>query len=132
MQFSKQYTPFAARQGDHANQFVGSVASFRYQGALRAIVRRSSRLGFPGAGAIHSLQVPVVERSRTELIPAAQMTDSHAIRHPPTRSENQYKHRRAIDPPIESGDDVEACRDGSVFRAVGIKRTTATQKRLAD
>jgi citrate lyase subunit beta/citryl-CoA lyase len=40
--------------------FVGSIADFRDQEAFRAIVRRSKRLGFMGASAIHPLQVPVL------------------------------------------------------------------------
>ena len=40
--------------------FVGSIADFRDQEAFRAIIRRSKRLGFMGASAIHPLQVPVL------------------------------------------------------------------------
>ena len=40
--------------------FIGSIADFRDQEAFRAIVRRSKRLGFVGASAIHPLQVPVL------------------------------------------------------------------------
>ena len=40
--------------------FVGSIADFRDQEAFRAIVRRSKRLGFVCASAIHPLQVPVL------------------------------------------------------------------------
>ena len=40
--------------------FVGSIADFRDQEAFRAIVRRSKRLGFMGASAIHPMQVPVL------------------------------------------------------------------------
>ncbi len=40
--------------------FIGSIADFRDQEAFRAIVRRSRRLGFVGASAIHPLQVPVL------------------------------------------------------------------------
>jgi hypothetical protein len=40
--------------------FVGSIADFRDQEAFRAIVRRSRRLGFMCASAIHPLQVPVL------------------------------------------------------------------------
>src|ERR1051326_7721738 len=40
--------------------FVGSIADFRDQEAFRAIVRRSRRLGFVGASAIHPLPVAVL------------------------------------------------------------------------
>jgi citrate lyase subunit beta/citryl-CoA lyase len=40
--------------------FVGSIADFRDQDAFRAIVRRSRRLGFMCASAVHPLQVQVL------------------------------------------------------------------------
>ena len=40
--------------------FVGSIADFRDQEVFRAIVRRSRRLGFMFASAIHPLQVQVL------------------------------------------------------------------------
>jgi citrate lyase subunit beta / citryl-CoA lyase len=40
--------------------FVGSIADFRDQQAFRAIVRRSRRLGFMCASAVHPLQVAVL------------------------------------------------------------------------
>jgi citrate lyase subunit beta/citryl-CoA lyase len=59
--YPKQHTVFAARAaGILPLGFVGSIADFRDQDAFRAIVRRSKRLGFVGASAIHPLQVPVL------------------------------------------------------------------------
>jgi citrate lyase subunit beta / citryl-CoA lyase len=59
--YPKQHTLFAARAaGILPMGFVGSIADFRDQEAFRAIVRRSKRLGFMGASAIHPLQVPVL------------------------------------------------------------------------
>jgi citrate lyase subunit beta/citryl-CoA lyase len=40
--------------------FIGSIADFRDQEAFRAIVRRSRRLGFMCASAVHPLQVSVL------------------------------------------------------------------------
>jgi citrate lyase subunit beta / citryl-CoA lyase len=67
--YPKQHTLFAARAaGILPMGFVGSIADFRDQEAFRAIVRRSKRLGFVAASAIHPLQVPVLneEFSPTE------------------------------------------------------------------
>ena len=59
--YPKQHTLFAARAaGILPMGFIGSIADFRDQEAFRAIVRRSKRLGFVGASAIHPLQVPVL------------------------------------------------------------------------
>jgi citrate lyase subunit beta / citryl-CoA lyase len=59
--YPKQHTLFAARAaGILPMGFVGSIADFRDQEAFRAIIRRSKRLGFMGASAIHPLQVPVL------------------------------------------------------------------------
>jgi citrate lyase subunit beta/citryl-CoA lyase len=59
--YPKQHTVFAARAaGILPLGFVGSIADYRDQDAFRAIVRRSKRLGFTGASAIHPLQVPVL------------------------------------------------------------------------
>jgi citrate lyase subunit beta/citryl-CoA lyase len=59
--YPKQHTLFAARAaGILPMGFVGSIADFRDQNAFRAIIRRSKRLGFVGASAIHPLQVPVL------------------------------------------------------------------------
>jgi citrate lyase subunit beta/citryl-CoA lyase len=59
--YPKQHMLFAARAaGVMPMGFVGSIADFRDQDAFRAIVRRSRRLGFVGASAIHPLQVPVL------------------------------------------------------------------------
>jgi citrate lyase subunit beta/citryl-CoA lyase len=59
--YPKQHMLFAARAaGIMPMGFVGSIADFRDQEAFRAIVRRSRRLGFVGASAIHPLQVPVL------------------------------------------------------------------------
>jgi len=59
--YPKQQTIFAARAaGIMPMGFIGSIADFRDQEAFRAIVRRSRRLGFVGASAIHPLQVPVL------------------------------------------------------------------------
>ncbi len=59
--YPKQQTLFAARAaGVLPMGFVGSIADFRDQDAFRAIVRRSRRLGFMCASAIHPLQVSVL------------------------------------------------------------------------
>jgi citrate lyase subunit beta/citryl-CoA lyase len=59
--YPKQHTLFAARAaGVMPMGFVGSIADFRDQDAFRAIVRRSKRLGFVCASAIHPLQIPVL------------------------------------------------------------------------
>ena len=59
--YPKQHTLIAARAaGIMPMGFVGSIADFRDQEAFRAIVRRSKRLGFMGASAIHPLQVSVL------------------------------------------------------------------------
>jgi len=61
--YPKQRTLFAARAaGVLPMGFVGSIADFRDQEAFRAIVRRSRRLGFMCASAIHPLQVPVLNQ----------------------------------------------------------------------
>src|SRR3984885_13796907 len=55
--YPKQQTIFAARAaGIMPMGFIGSIADFRDQEAFRAIVRRSRRLGFMCAGAVHPLQ----------------------------------------------------------------------------
>ena len=59
--YPKQHMLFAARAaGILPMGFVGSIADFRDQDAFRAIVRRSRRLGFLGASAIHPLQIQVL------------------------------------------------------------------------
>ena len=59
--YPKQHTLFAARAaGILPMGFVGSIADFRDQDAFRQIVRRSRRLGFMCASAIHPLQVSVL------------------------------------------------------------------------
>jgi citrate lyase subunit beta / citryl-CoA lyase len=59
--YPKQHMLFAARAaGVMPMGFVGSIADFKDQEAFRAIVRRSKRLGFMCASAIHPLQVPVL------------------------------------------------------------------------
>ena len=59
--YPKQHMLFAARAaGVMPMGFVGSIADFRDQDAFRAIIRRSKRLGFVCASAIHPLQVPVL------------------------------------------------------------------------
>jgi citrate lyase subunit beta / citryl-CoA lyase len=71
--YPKQQTVFAARAaGILPLGFVGSIADFRDQDAFRAIVRRSKRLGFVGASAIHPLQVPVLNE---EFAPTAEEID---------------------------------------------------------
>jgi citrate lyase subunit beta/citryl-CoA lyase len=71
--YPKQHTVFAARAaGILPLGFVGSIADFRDQDAFRAIVRRSKRLGFVGASAIHPLQVPVLNE---EFSPTAEEVD---------------------------------------------------------
>ena len=59
--YPKQHTIFAARAaGILPMGFIGSIADFRDQDAFRAIVRRSRRLGFLCASAVHPLQVQVL------------------------------------------------------------------------
>jgi citrate lyase subunit beta/citryl-CoA lyase len=59
--YPKQQTIFAAKAaGVMPMGFIGSIADFRDQDAFRAIVRRSRRLGFMCASAIHPLQVSVL------------------------------------------------------------------------
>jgi citrate lyase subunit beta / citryl-CoA lyase len=61
--YPKQQMLFAARSaGIMPMGFVGSIADFRDQEAFRAIVRRSRRLGFVGASAIHPLQISVLNQ----------------------------------------------------------------------
>ena len=61
--YPKQQMLFAARAaGIMPMGFVGSIADFRDQEAFRAIVRRSRRLGFVGASAIHPLQIEVLNQ----------------------------------------------------------------------
>jgi citrate lyase subunit beta/citryl-CoA lyase len=80
--YPKQQTVFAARAaGILPMGFVGSIADFRDQDAFRAIVRRSRRLGFLGASAIHPLQVPVLNEefgvTDAELERAQRMVDAY-------------------------------------------------------
>jgi citrate lyase subunit beta/citryl-CoA lyase len=59
--YPKQQAIFAARAaGVLPMGFVGSIADFRDQDAFRLIVRRSRRLGFMCASAVHPLQVQVL------------------------------------------------------------------------
>jgi citrate lyase subunit beta/citryl-CoA lyase len=59
--YPKQHMLFAARAaGIMPMGFIGSIADFRDQEAFRAIVRRSRRLGFVGASAVHPLQIQVL------------------------------------------------------------------------
>jgi citrate lyase subunit beta / citryl-CoA lyase len=59
--YPKQQAIFAARAaGIMPMGFIGSIADFRDQEAFRAIVRRSRRLGFMCASAVHPLQVSVL------------------------------------------------------------------------
>ncbi|HEX3574937.1 MAG TPA: CoA ester lyase [Rhodopila sp.] len=59
--YPKQHTIFAARAaGIMPMGFIGSIADFRDQEKFRAIVRRSRRLGFMCASAVHPLQVAVL------------------------------------------------------------------------
>ena len=68
--YPKQHTLFAARAaGVLPMGFVGSIADFRDQDAFRQIVRRSRRLGFMCASAIHPLQVSVLNE---EFAPTAE------------------------------------------------------------
>jgi citrate lyase subunit beta/citryl-CoA lyase len=46
----------------YPKQHIGSIADFRDQEAFRAIVRRSRRLGFMCASAVHPLQVAVLNQ----------------------------------------------------------------------
>jgi citrate lyase subunit beta/citryl-CoA lyase len=59
--YPKQQAIFAARAaGIMPMGFIGSIADFRDQEAFRKIVRRSRRLGFMCASAVHPLQVSVL------------------------------------------------------------------------
>src|ERR1700712_1604432 len=59
--YPKQHSIFAARAaGILPLGFIGTLADFRDQEAFRAIVRRSRRLGFLCASAVHPLQVQVL------------------------------------------------------------------------
>jgi citrate lyase subunit beta / citryl-CoA lyase len=61
--YPKQHTIFAARAaGIMPMGFIGSIADFRDQDAFRTIVRRSRRLGFMCASAVHPLQVSVLNQ----------------------------------------------------------------------
>jgi len=80
--YPKQHMLFAARAaGILPMGFVGSIADFKNQEAFRAIVRRSKRLGFMGASAIHPLQVPVLNEefspSDAEVDRAARMVAAY-------------------------------------------------------
>lgn len=71
--YPKQHMLFAARSaGLMPMGFVGSIADFRDQEAFRQIVRRSKRLGFMCASAIHPLQVSVLNE---EFAPTAAEID---------------------------------------------------------
>jgi len=62
----KQQMIFAARAaGITPMGFVGTVADFKDVEAFRAIVRRSKKLGFEGASAIHPNQVKVLNEEYT-------------------------------------------------------------------
>lgn len=62
----KQQMIFAARSGGLMPLgFVASVAGFGDWPAFRAMVRRSRRFGFMGAGCIHPGQVPIVNEEYT-------------------------------------------------------------------
>ncbi len=76
--YPKQHAIFAARAaGIMPMGFIGSIADFRDQEAFRAIVRRSRRLGFMCASAVHPLQVAVLNEefspSQAEVDHAEQM-----------------------------------------------------------
>lgn len=71
--YPKQHTLFAARAaGVLPMGFVGSIADFRDQEAFRQIVRRSKRLGFVCASAIHPLQIAVLNE---EFAPSTEEVD---------------------------------------------------------
>ncbi|MGE0418425.1 MAG: CoA ester lyase, partial [Acetobacteraceae bacterium] len=71
--YPKQRTLLAAKAaGIMPMGFVGSIADFRDQDAFRAIVRRSRRMGFMCASAIHPLQVQVLNE---EFQPTAEEID---------------------------------------------------------
>jgi citrate lyase subunit beta/citryl-CoA lyase len=61
--YPKQQSIFAARAaGILPLGFVGTVADYQDQGAFRATIRRSRKLGFLGAGCIHPSQVPILNQ----------------------------------------------------------------------
>ena len=62
----KQQMIFAANSGGLMPRgFIASVAGFGDWPAFRAMVRRSRRFGFRGAGCIHRGQVPIVNEEYT-------------------------------------------------------------------
>ena len=84
--YPKQQTIFAARAaGILPMGFIGSIADFRDQEAFRAIVRRSRRLGFMCASAVHPLQVSVLNEAfspdRAEVERAGRMIAAYDAAH---------------------------------------------------
>jgi citrate lyase subunit beta/citryl-CoA lyase len=71
--FPKQVVMYAARAaGIGSGGYLGSIADYTDLDALRAIVRRSKKLGFRGGSAIHPAQVPVLNE---EFAPGAAEVD---------------------------------------------------------
>lgn len=84
--YPKQHAIFAARAaGIMPMGFIGSIADFRDQEAFRAIVRRSRRLGFMCASAVHPLQVTVLNEefspSQAEVERAERMIAAYDAAH---------------------------------------------------
>lgn len=74
----KQVVLFAARAaGIHSGGYIGSVADYTDLDGLRAVIRRSRKLGFRGGSAIHPAQIPVLNE---EFSPSAQeLADARSI-----------------------------------------------------
>jgi citrate lyase subunit beta / citryl-CoA lyase len=118
--FPKQQTVFAARAaGILPMGFVGSIADFRDQDAFRAIVRRSRRLGFMGASAIHPLQVPVLNEefglSEAEVERAQRMVDAYQAAYAQGLGAVQYEGAMIDVPVVQRAQNVLA-------RAAAIRR----------
>lgn len=76
--FPKQQVLFAAKAaGIAAHGYIGSIADFSDIEAMRAVIRRSRKLGFRGGSCIHPDQVKVLNE---EFAPTAQeIADARAI-----------------------------------------------------
>jgi citrate lyase subunit beta/citryl-CoA lyase len=120
--YPKQQAIFAARAaGIMPMGFIGSIADFRDQEAFRAIARRSRRLGFMCASAVHPLQVSVLNEEfapdPTEVERAERMIAAYDAAYAAGLGAVQFE-GAMIDVPV-----VERAR--SV-----VKRATALQARL--
>ncbi|HQT79023.1 MAG TPA: CoA ester lyase [Rhodopila sp.] len=125
--YPKQQAVFAARAaGVLPMGFVGSIADFRDQDAFRAIVRRSHRLGFMCASAVHPLQVQVLNEEfspdRAEVERAERMIAAYDAAYAAGLGAVQFE-GAMIDVPV-----VERART-VVRRAAALRRRQATTAR---